>query len=498
MFSTKDVRSRAGALAATRFRIAAITATLIMATGGCAPESEIDGTRAMLTRIREEKQEQLADYFDVVNQRVAAVRDDPRLLTAFDGLHRLYRGADAAQTASVYDQSVMERYIEAYQLFFDIHFIAADGQIFYTLLKQDNLFGNLFSPEFAGWNLSSRLRDCPQQSAVDFQVVDFSSEPSAFFAEPVVAGGEHRGWIVLQYASSRLNELFGYDSELGATGEVFLVNRSHFMMTRSQNSPGESALQRHLSDENIERKFAEGSGELEVIDYRGYRCLTSFAVAEVLDFTWLLVAKIDYAEAMTREYLAHDRRYYQLIRDELRRAPSSRNSFAATTERAPDRETVRVYLDNYERVTGAMALETPGVATCTSVVIALPGEFAYMAHISPYDRIYDGTRTDLVSSMLRQIRQFELPDKRLRELEVTLVTPEIRYSDSLITEFAEAGIFLSQITIMKNPGARCADVHYDLPTNTTYATWYDQMGDPLWTQSRENTPTVGNLMESLL
>jgi hypothetical protein len=482
-----------------QMRLPALTCFAILSVAlGCTPESPIDATLQMLRRVREQKSEQLTNYFGMIEENVEQVQTDSELIFAFDGLLDLYNGAEAAETASHYDRVVTERYIEDYQLFFDVHFIATDGSIFYTVLKQDDLFGNLFSDEFSTWNLSTALRERPDESVVDFQIVDFSSEPSAFFAEPVAIDGEKRGWIVLQYASSRLDNLFGHDPALGQTGEVFLVNQNHFMMTRSQNQSQPSVLQQHLSDENIETKFALGEGELEVVDYRGYRCLTSFAVTDVLGVPWLLIAKMDVAEAVTREYLERDRNYYEKIREELRSRPAPESDARAITNTATTDETVRVYLDTYERIDGNASLETPGVATCTTLIVALPGEFAYMAHISPYDRVYDGSRTDLVSSILHQITSFEIPDKRIREIEVTLVTPRIQYSDSLITEFARAGIFLSQITVIKNPSARCADVHYQLPTNETLVTWCNSAGEPVTVQRRDQTPSVGTIMETFL
>jgi hypothetical protein len=130
------------------------------------------------------------------------------------------------------------------------------------------------------------------------------------------------------------------------------------------------------------------------------------------------------------------------------------------------------------------------------VIVTLPGRFSYMAHVSPYDRIYGGSRTDLVGSIVKRITDFEVADKTIRELEVVVVTPEIQYTERLIDELVDDGLFLSQITIMKNPDARCVDVTHDPGTNTTYATWCfgDDYADEAVQQSGD-VRSVGDVME---
>ncbi len=87
----------------------------------------------------------------------------------------------------------------------------------------------------------------------------------------------------------------------------------------------------------------------------------------------------------------------------------------------------------------------------------------------------------------------------MREVEVTIVTPSIRYSERLLDELVDAGVFLSQITFMKNPEARGADVRFDFTTNETYVTWYYTTDyEERYVQLRSQTPTIGSIMERFL
>jgi hypothetical protein len=260
------------------------------------------------------------------------------------------------------------------------------------------------------------------------------------------------------------------------------------------NLPESAVLRRHLSAENIEGKFAEGEGEKVVVDYRGYEALTSFRVHSIMGFEWLLIAKIDRDEIVTRQYLDDPERYHERIRAWLRSADLD---YADVSP--PEGREVQVHLDDFRRIDTPLVLYTPGVATCTSIIVTLPGRFAYMAHVSPYDQMYGGSRTDLVRTILQRILDFEIADKEMREVEVTIVTPSIRYSERLLDELVETGVFLSQITLMKNPEARGADVRFDFAANETYVTWYYTADyEERYVQLRSQTPTIGAVMERFL
>lgn len=490
-----------------RSGVALFVATVLLSA--CTPADKIDEALDELTRIRRERGDELSAYFDHVRETVESVQDDEELLGAFVGLNDLYHGTASADSSGVatlrnLEAVVVDRYLDDYQLFLDVHFIDKDGDVFYSVLKQDNLFHNIFEDAAEDSPLARKLRNNPESATVDFRFPGYGSEPSAFFAQPVQVDGTHRGWIVFQFASSRLQEIFSYEPSLGRTGEVFLVNRDQFMLTDSYNSPESAVLRQHLSAQNILGKFAEGEGEKIVVDYRGYEALTSFKVYTIMGFDWLLIAKIDRDEVITRQYLEDPQSYHERLREYLRSADFRYADAPASATTGTD-DPEKVYLDDFRRIDGTaaegtqQALFTPGVATCTSIVITLPGRFAYMAHVSPYDRMYGGSRTDLVRAILRRVHDFEVADKEMREVEVVIVTPTIRYSERMVDELVASGIFLSQITFMKNPDARCADVHFDFERGETTVTWcYGPEYEERFVQLASRTPTLGTIMERFL
>ncbi|MBK7770951.1 MAG: cache domain-containing protein [bacterium] len=305
---------------------------------------------------------------------------------------------------------------------------------------------NLFTGPWRDSALTRRLRMEPAAAFVDYEHYEATGEPSAFFVQPIELDGAPAGWLILQCTIDKLNRIFDRGDYLGQTGEVFLVNRDRLMLTDSRFQSETSILRQHLSEQNISAKFAEGRGHKIITDYRGQRALTSFEVCPVLDKEWLLIAKIDEDEVVTR---AWNRSGLEAM---LMKAAAARQPAGV----APPRETanlVRVDMDEFHRVKPGAALLTYGVSTCTGIVITRPGHFGYLGHASTYDRCYGAGDIDLVAQMLKRIRQFEVYPSELRELRAVIVAPHVASARGVIERLLDAGILLSQITFVRDPGA---------------------------------------------
>jgi len=94
---------------------------------------------------------------------------------------------------------------------------------------------------------------------------------------------------------------------------------------------------------------------------------------------------------------------------------------------------VLVEMDEFHSVTPGSALLTLGVSTCTAVVVA----------------------------------------------------PHISSAHGVIHRLLEAGLFLSQITFVDDPGARRADVMHDPAAGTTWMRWYAPDGGDHWIDAAE-------------
>lgn len=447
----------------------------------------------------QEKLEQLTVYLQRISDLATTAGQDPLMRDYFNIKRRYWQlqqeappPLEARQAIEKLKGSLRSHYLSYYQSFYDILFVDRSGFVLSTVRTQGEYHKNLFEEDLARTALARRLHEEPGTAFVDYEFYWVSDEPSAFFVEPLEEDGVLVGWMVLQCALNRINEIFSRGEELGKTGETFLVNRRHQMLTESRLSPGRENSLRSLARENIEAKFKERRGHKRVIDYRGYPALTSFTVCPVLGSEWLLVAKIDEDEVLTRHFLANESKLKPQLLQKL--AAGFRKEQPAVE--LPD-DPLIVDMDEF-RLSRQAPLLTFGVATCTALVITLPGGDAYLGHASVHDRIYGAGDMDVLGQMLRRVRQFEIHPYQLRDLRVVLVAPHLESLSRAVDILLEDGLLLSQIRFLHDPSAEAATVLHDLDTDQTVVRWTLPDGQGKWWQHAEDAPSLAETVKSLV
>jgi hypothetical protein len=477
---------------------------LLMAVGllawalpAAAGEDLVAETYAQLDRLRDRKGDQLRQYLDRIHDLAGQAASDP-VLTAFFAVKNRYYDLqqvtppppDAVAAIERAKLSVREHYLGEYLAFHDILFVDNGGDVFHTIRREADYHRNLFQPPLNDTALVARLRRDPDAGFVDYAYYPASGEPSAFFVEPVIDGGERAGWLILQCTIDKINRIFDRGEELGVTGEIFLVSHDRLMLTDSRFQPGSSVLRQHLSEANISAKFAERRGHKIVVDYRGERALTSFEVVPVMGAEWLLIAKIDEDEVITRAW----RR--QGMEQRLHDAVAAQAPPLCPSPPAAD-GALRVDMDEFRRAEAGGRLLTYGVSTCTAVVVGRPGRFAYLGHISPYDMVYGQGDMDLTGHILKRVRQFEVYPSEIRELEAVIVAPHGQAAGAIVARLLDAGLFLDQITVVQDPAARAANVVHDVTGGVTRVRWTAPDGSVRWVAA-SGVPSLGRLAGDLL
>lgn len=426
----------------------------------------------MLEQALQARKDQLISYILEIQTKANNIRQDRfctnffKIINAFQTLKQTGRltAASVQKTESLKAQ-FREHYIFSYHYFYDVLFINPEGDIFYTIREQKDYLKNIFQPPLNETALAKKMRSLPSESFVDFQFYKISGEPSAFFIEPVQDENGLYGWIVLQFSINRINDMFTQAEGMGETGEIFLVNRDHYMLTDSRFRADSTILREHLADENISSKFAAGKGHKEVIDYRGQKAISAFEVFGFLNSQWLIIAKMDEAEIFSEYYLEHPA--------ELQRAVTYCQDYQPryTAGDLMSDDGIEVDMDEFRRTDKTQTLYTHGVAQCTALIIKYPGRFTYFAHISPYDRVYGETRTDLISNMLKKIEYLEITASEKQTLRFYIVSPSNAAFYNTVQKLLAQGFFLSQIVLMHNPAAQHANIKCTGQDNEVLVTW---------------------------
>jgi len=453
---------------------------------------------SVLQDVLNERKEQLANYMNDSKALSKKIQHDHAMVSFFEMKRQYYYlkkdtilPAKLIEEIEKLKENIQYHYIMNYQSFYDILFIDTRGEIFYTIRKQADYQKNIFEGDLAHTALSKKLKDAPRESFVDFQFYEISGEPSAFFIEPVLNDGKTVGWFVMQLSTNQINNLFSINERLGATGEVVLVNKDHYLLTNSRFKNQPTILKQQLPDENIDAKFQERSGKKTVVDYRGKEVHSVFDVFEFFNSEWLIIAKIDKNEVITQQYRHNKKKYFSELKSRF-----NFNELYSTDIINQNDQYVYVDMNEYHRGSPADVLCTQGVSSCTAVNICLPGQFSYLVHVSPYDVIYNESRTDLLAQIFKQITFFEITESEKQQLEIHIMTTQLNSIEKLIDKIIDNGYFLSQIKFCYNPYALYGNIYSDCSENKVWVNWkMDQdQGADFIQQDFKNIPSMENIL----
>lgn len=476
----------------------------VMTTSVHAGKGVYDWAFVELDYTRKEKVQQLKHFCDRIHHLALQASKDKFLIACFD-INRQYAVTkDQGEVPSILSAKVDDLrgslnnyYIANYLAFYDLMFVDMNGDIFYTIRKESDLHSNIFQGDLANSALAHRLKEKPRKEAfVDFFYWGPSSEPAAFFIEPVRKDGVLTGWMILQIAVNKINTLIAWTENLGQTGETFLVNREGYMLTESNFEGASTILKKRLDDRNIQAKFADGQGHRTVTDYRRCVAFTSFEVVNFLETHWLVVAKVDRDEIITNHYVRHHRYYADRLMTHLEEGlPVPLKD----PEPLPSLETKRVDMDEFLKAEKGGRLHTFGVSTCTGILASYPGKFAYMAHISPRDRIYGAHGTNLLGQMVKKIKSFDTYRTERRKVVFILAATHL---DSLLTavdKLVEEGFLLSQIFMMYDPRATSLAISYDHPDDRLRVKWrFEESVEENRVHCMEDARNIGDIIRLVM
>jgi hypothetical protein len=476
----------------------------LMSIPASADRTPYDWALIQLDYVRQEKMDQLERFMGKIHTLAREAGKDQTIVSFFE-MNRHYDNAGKSIPPPATLRNDVEKmrhhfngyYLANYFVFYDMLFVDMDGSIFYTLRKETDTHINLLDKKQSLGPLSDALENKPDNEVfIDFYEYGPSSEPAAFFVEPVIKQGVKVGWIILQCPINKLNSIFSATDDLGQTGETFLVNKKGLMLTESYFKGQSTILKEHLDDRNIKVKFQEKKGHRAVTDYRNAKAITSFEVFEFLDTRWLVVAKIDKDEITTDHYKRHRKYYEDRLLKYLNAVPLSQSRKSALPGLSG---ALRVDMDEFLKARNNEILETWGVSTCTALVAAFPKKFGYLAHISPIDRIYNRNDTDLVSQITKKIKSFDVYSFERRNIVFTVVAPHLDSLCNIINLLVEDGFFLSQINVLYNSRAKSAAIVYDYGKDDLIITWTMNPGEgESVVHNIKDTMNVGMIVEKIM
>lgn len=218
--------------------------------------------------------------------------------TDFSHLHREYH-AWTSNIAKVRD-------------YYDIFLVDPDGNIVYTVFKEDDFATNLLTGKYKDSELGQVFADVianPLSNEIyarDFVRYEPShGKPAAFLGTAVNYEGDFVGAIIVQLKPEPFNRIMRHTRSLGDSGETYIVGHNKLLRTRSRFSDEDTVLKTTVDTESVSAAL-EGRNGIHVIDdYRGIPVLSAYAPIQGQKTNWAVLAEMDVEEirAESRELI---------------------------------------------------------------------------------------------------------------------------------------------------------------------------------------------------
>ena len=210
-------------------------------------------------------------------------------------------------TKKIEGRDVYDIYREKFN-FFDFFLIHPNGEIFYSVGKEKDYHTNIISGPYAKTGLGRLTRDILEKKEYrfeDFSIYEPSNTVASFVGIPYIYNGKTQFIIGAQISLDKINEVMAHMTEMGKTGETFLVGQDGLMRSDSsldeENWSVENSFRKKLTmDSKDVRNALKGStGTAELEDYLQKNVISAYTNIEIGDTSWALISKMNSSEVMS-------------------------------------------------------------------------------------------------------------------------------------------------------------------------------------------------------
>ncbi len=261
-----------------------------------------------LIAIADNKASRIENYVVEKRKDVAALASTPTIINAMEQFVVIFKekGTDSAEYSAL--DKELRPFLTYYNKsfgYYDLFLISHEGDIVFTVIKEDDFGTNLKTGHYKDSELAKvfdRTQTLMKTEVSDFKYYAPSKKPAAFIAAPVIKEKKIIGAVAFQLDNEEAYELMQDYTSLGQTGETLIgtkINNEAVFVNPLRHDPY-AAFRRRITIGTKEAlpiqeavKGVNGSGIS--IDYRGEEIL---AVWRYLPSPrWGMVVKIDTKEA---------------------------------------------------------------------------------------------------------------------------------------------------------------------------------------------------------
>ena len=160
-----------------------------------------------LANIRENKKDEIIEYFDSLKILAEEIKDESEIMQLF------HQVVNISQDINMELENRIDfLYSSKYYKFYDILFVDIDGSIFHSIKREKDYQTNLFTGKFSNTELAKSVKENQYTEFVDYNHYIPSEEPASFFIIPI-NDSKQIGWIILQVPLNMVNVILTSKNE---------------------------------------------------------------------------------------------------------------------------------------------------------------------------------------------------------------------------------------------------------------------------------------------
>lgn len=194
--------------------------------------------------------------------------------------------------------------------YYDVFLIANNGDVVYSVFKQDDFATNLISGKYKKSSLAHGFKEVQENtnlnhvSLTDFLVYKPSHSVPASFIQTSIVNKKNKtiGMLALQLPMDPLNKIITNSSGLVEGTEILAVGADSLMRNRIDNKIQKVAVHSDAIKLGLEGKTGVGTS----VDYKGVKTITAYApfgfsqniLGDTANNTWAIVAKQNLSDVL--------------------------------------------------------------------------------------------------------------------------------------------------------------------------------------------------------
>ena len=190
--------------------------------------------------------------------------------------------------------------------YYDIFLFDPDGNLVYTVFKEQDYATNLLTGEWRDTDLGNAFRAAHANAADGFKAFfDFRpyapshDAPASFIATPIIdQSGALAGVLAFQMPIDRIDHVLQEAAGLGETGETLIVGRDGLMRSDSRFADESTILKHRVDLSVIPKAFAGDHGVADETAPNGEALRVAYAPFDFGSVRWAMIARMAQQEIM--------------------------------------------------------------------------------------------------------------------------------------------------------------------------------------------------------